>query len=150
MKRLKQYLSEIFETPATYRRLPFDKKRFNVYEFTVNYYKYSVVIQSIDDDPDSFTLEFGLSDTDSWKYDVAKVGTATSIKVFTTIMTIAKEFIEKNDPLYIEFAAEKVPGKKSSRSNLYKSLLKKYCPNGYDSKVDDSDPEFTMFSISKR
>lgn len=73
-------------------------------------------------------------------YDMT--GDGDALKIFSTVMKIAQDFVKKEDPKYVSFAAEKPKGTPSkvmaSREKLYLRMSKKYFGSKFKITVKSS------------
>jgi len=89
---------------------------------------------------------FGLS-----SYDITGEGDA--LKIFSTVMKIGQDFVKKEDPKYISFAAEKpngIPSKvMATREKLYLRMAKKFFGSKFKITVKSSSTG-TVFYLEKK
>lgn len=82
---------------------------------------------------DSYEIVF----TRGGKFD--KVGLGSEIKVFSTVLAVIKEFIERADPRRLVFSAEKETKDDQSRERLYNRLVRKFASqHGYKADLSSS------------
>jgi hypothetical protein len=79
--------------------------------------------------------------------ELIKVGTKNAMIVFATVMKIMNEFIAEVHPKVLFFMSDKQPGQ--SRSDLYSTMIAKYCPDGYSYETSP-DGVFDKFTLTKR
>ena len=93
-------------------------------------------------------FEFGSNTPSGDPYTVSLTGGGNAIKVFSTVITIMKEYIAKNQPEVIEFSA-----KEPSRVKLYNRLLggfkQDYEGLGYNLTQKNSDYGADYFLVNK-
>jgi hypothetical protein len=80
-------------------------------------------------------------------YDMT--GDGDALKIFSTVMKIAQDFVKKEDPKYVSFAAEKPKGTPSkvmaSREKLYHRMSKKYFGSKFNISVIPSPIQTTFY-----
>jgi len=80
-------------------------------------------------------------------------GDGDAVKIFSTVMKIAQDFVKKEDPKYISFAAEKPDGAPSkvmaTREKLYLRMAKKFFGSKFKITVKSSSTG-TVFYLEKK
>ena len=80
-------------------------------------------------------------------------GDGDALKIFSTVMKIAQDFVKKEDPKYVSFAAEKPEGAPSkvmaTREKLYLRMAKKYFGSKFKITVKSSSTG-TVFYLDKK
>ena len=80
-------------------------------------------------------------------------GDGDALKIFSTVMKIAQDFVNKEDPKYISFAAEKPDGAPrmvmATREKLYLRMAKKYFGNKFKILVKSSSTG-TVFYLDRK
>lgn len=105
-------------------------------------------------EPSAFEVAFGIVKgtdyKDATQLDIEKTGTGNQQRVFATVLLILNEFIEffEYDIQYISFTADKTAGE--NRSNLYKKMLQRHMPDGFNLSDVREDSGETSFTISRR
>jgi GNAT superfamily N-acetyltransferase len=105
------------------------------------------------DDGTSLAIMFNDEGNDEWRVDFYRdnsqeiTGKGDAVRVFATVLHAIQQFIKKEKPQCIIFAASKdvEPGQNSqSRSNLYNSLVARYASAwGYDAYEEDQGDQIT-------
>ena len=80
-------------------------------------------------------------------------GDGDALKIFSTVMKIAQDFVNKEDPKYISFAAEKPDGAPrmvmATREKLYLRMAKKFFGSKFKITVKSSSTG-TVFYLEKK
>lgn len=80
-------------------------------------------------------------------------GDGDALKIFSTVMKIAQDFVKKEDPKYVSFAAEKPKGAPSkvmaTREKLYHRMAKKYFGSKFKITVKSSSTG-TVFYLDRK
>jgi len=80
-------------------------------------------------------------------------GDGDGLKIFSTVMKIAQDFVKKEDPKYVSFAAEKPKGAPSkvmaTREKLYLRMAKKYFGSKFKITVKSS-ADGSVFYLDKK
>lgn len=143
MKTFKSLLNELFDTPYHWKK---ESGRF-VYSFvTDDGGKFDVEFFKIYEDDTEYNLHF--SKNGNYK----ATGEGDAPKVFATILDIIKDFTKKADFEELSFEASKGQNNKDSkgRVRLYNTMIKRFAKKfGFTSRVDDSDPRTTEFTLRK-
>jgi hypothetical protein len=94
-----------------------------------------------------FSLDYGAYGDEEWTVEFWRdnsqdvTGAGDQQRIFATVLSAIKKFIDKEHPERIRFSANKdvEPRQKSmSRSNLYNRLVQRYANSwGYDVDIDD-------------
>ena len=89
---------------------------------------------------------FGLS-------SYGETGEGDALKIFSTVMKIAQDFVKKEDPKYVSFSAEKPKGSNpkilATREKLYLRMAKKYFGNKFNITVK-SNGQTSIFYLDRK
>ncbi len=149
MKSYKNFVTELFDniTPFTSSHKTFE----SIYAFVINGNSYFARFEEGMEGSKNYEIAFGLKigPHGHTNFSIANLGTDTSIKVFSTVMAIMRDFIKEKQPLRVWFTAQKGENG-DSRTKLYTSLIKKYCPNGYEWNKEQMGSSKDEFTITKK
>jgi hypothetical protein len=170
MKYLKDYkqslINELFDKPVKYKFVNKEQISEHEYSFTYefvikisswNSIKYIVSIATqtklnlLGKIRKTADVAFSLKNYTKYSDDpFGKTGTGNELIVFSTVMTIIKDFI-RNDPSInkITFTSEKDEYTSDNRSSLYKKMVKRYLPSGWKEKISDYH-NYTQFELYKQ
>lgn len=129
MKTFKQYVTELFNKPLEFEELPWMERNVIVYYFELdekNYYRvffrksgrknhYEITFDHLDRDSDIFLPYLTKTTVISGK---------NSIKVFSTVVAIVKDFLRKNKNVtgFLFTAADDSSGRKALYDRLSKNM----------------------------
>lgn len=144
-------LNEVFNQIMDYELSPVSNEYSKVYKFYIKDIMYTVVfneenITTKDIDDFGWSVEFANHDPKrkSWIQDPTDIlNTGNSFVVFSTVIDIIKNFINKYHPRFLTFTANV---NHPSRIKLYNSIIKKLV-NQNKVTIDDSDPYHKKYII---
>ena len=144
MKPFKNYIAEVFDKPLPYK-ITSNKHDWKKYEFSIS--RMLVKVAIIDyDGIGNYEVDFKV---DGLHALTGMVGSADSLKIFTTVVAIILDFVKAVQPNKIEFSAAKSVVSGDSRSKLYDKMIKRLTPKGYVyaiRKLDDT----TYYTLTKK
>ena len=144
MKPFKNYIAEVFDKPLPYK-ITSNKHDWKKYEFSIS--RMLVKVAIIDyDGIGNYEVDFKV---DGLHALTGLVGSADSLKIFTTVVAIILDFVKAVQPNKIEFSAAKSVVSGDSRSKLYDKMIKRLTPKGYVyaiRKLDDT----TYYTLTKK
>ena len=146
MKPFKTYISELFDKPLPYK-ITSNKHDWKKYEFSIS--RMLVKVAIIDyDGIGNYEVDFKV---DGLHALTGLVGSADSLKIFTTVVAIILDFVKAVQPNEVEFTAVKTEETGESRTKLYDRMAKRLTPKGYEysSKPARGGSE-TIFTFSKK
>lgn len=128
MISFKQYISELFDKPY----------RYVLRKLNRNSYMAELKLQ----DGSPLNVHISSNDGRRWEiefrknYSINATGEGDEFKIFSTVISIIKEFVELEAPAVIMFYASKDDG--NSRAKLYTRMVKKFANKmGYSSQSSD-------------
>jgi hypothetical protein len=142
MLSFNQLIIELFDKPYTFKMIGSSKSEL-YYEFHTSTQKFTV---GMDYNRLENTWEVFFTDEEG-RLGITGKENKETIRVFSTVMAVIKDFIKKKKPEKMYFSADKVEGK--SRSKLYTTLVKTQTPSGYDYYIDEK-PTATYFTLEKK
>ena len=146
MKPFKNYIAEVFDKPLPYK-ITSNKHDWKKYEFSIS--RMLVKVAIIDyDGIGNYEVDFKVDDLHAL---TGLVGSANSLKIFTTVVAIILDFVKAVQPNEVEFTAVKTEETGESRTKLYDRMAKRLTPKGYEysSKPARGGSE-TIFTFSKK
>ena len=146
MKNFKTYIAEVFDKPLPYK-ITSNKHDWKKYEFSIS--RMLVKVAIIDyDGIGNYEVDFKVDDLHAL---TGLVGSADSLKIFTTVVAIILDFVKAVQPNEVEFTAVKTEETGESRTKLYDRMAKRLTPKGYEysSKPARGGSE-TIFTFSKK
>ena len=152
MKPFKTYIAEVFDKPLPYK-ITSNKHDWKKYEFSIS--RMLVKVAIIDyDGIGNYEVDFKVDDLHAL---TGLVGSADSLKIFTTVVAIILDFVKAVQPNEVEFTAVKhisafrTKSTGESRINLYDRMAKRLTPKGYEysSKLARGGSE-TIYTFRKK
>ena len=122
-RQFKTQINELFDRPAQWRLVLYDDDLW-VYVANINDKKLQVNFQLSNDD--IWVVTFSIDG------DLAITGEGDEIKIFSTVLDVMKDFIQREVPQDLYFTAAKTPESNNSRIKLYTRLIKRFArDHGY-------------------
>ena len=152
MKPFKNYIAELFDKPLPYKEVE-QRAEGKKYEFSIS--RMLVKVAIIDyDGIGNYEVDFKV---DGLHALTGLVGSADSLKIFTTVVAIILDFVKAVQPNEVEFTAVKhisafrTKSTGESRINLYDRMAKRLTPKGYEysSKLARGGSE-TIYTFRKK
>jgi len=137
------YIEESLNSAVKYKQVK-DEPRMMIFRWEIKGQKYEMVMMSGFNDAHKWDVTFTMS---QYKERVGReldtyevTGTGNELAVFSTVIKILiDELIKKRKPEMVTFTAEKSEyDVNTGRVKLYKRLVKRYVPDGYEVKIYDS------------
>lgn len=143
---LNQILTEAFDNPYPVSKVT-DTKDKKEWKFsTKDGVDYVIIITKHSSGDDEWRAVFKTDRGDTNPYGVT--GAGDEMRVIGTVVRTVMGWVEKVKPNYLDFSADASRGKES-RIRLYRTLLNRYAPAGYETGGRGSG-FFSVLTLTKR
>jgi hypothetical protein len=139
-------LNEAFDNPYPVKKL-MDTGTEKSWEFTTNAgTDYVIIITKHSSGDDEWRASFKLKGAATNPYGVT--GSGDEMRVFATVIRTVMGWVSRHKPNELDFSADASRGK-ASRVRLYRTLLNRYAPDGYETGSRGSG-FFSVLTLTKR
>lgn len=131
MKTYRHLITELFDNPYSFNLKRMSDKSSEYEFYTSEQKKYIVFMMNTSEKTDTWDVVFA---DEKGKLDITGEGKQESIRIFSTVVAVIKDFVKKVSPQKIMFSAYK---DEKSRIKLYKSIIKTQIPSGYTGRFEN-------------
>jgi hypothetical protein len=151
MKKFSE-IYESFDKPVKWKVIT-DIPKLKVYKWRIGDFEYELIAEKVDEKKDIWEVSFTSGPLMGLQTNKV-TGTGNELQVFATVLDIiSQDLVPSIDMKQIVFSASKSEhGMKTGRAKLYKRLVKRYLPKGWNSKTIDEKvgrEEHLVFLLTK-